>query len=475
MKNYFLPLILCIFIMKLLSVFYLIYLTQCTAPEIMLGLASMSGDANAYITPIDNYIHEGHYYFVTAPAGRMPYLGLVYYPFRLLFSKQIALSIVVILQVLMEAIAICFTARLCANLLKNQKAFWIFIVLSVISLYVTIFSYSILSESFCISFLCLFAYHYYNFLSDNRTNKQLLKAGFFLALSVLFRPYLCLLFILIGLEILWFNRHHKFTVYAKKTLTSVIIVSLPLLVLDAPWTIRNYKLTNKFIPFQQDIYAGYNYSPAALAVYRFIQTIGESYISWDKRSAGCYFEPKEGLPCEYEFPDRIFSATLTRNKIEEAKNIYLEYQKHPSDSLGKLTVVKFNTLSEAYKKERPFFYYFITPVFLCKKFLLHSGSYYLPVKKDSSCYHPFQWILKLSQSFLYYLCLLIGFTGTIMLLRKNPKSFIIFLIPIYLIILFPLFLRLTEFRYFHPAYPFLLIGVIYFFSFIHFRKQKYIV
>lgn len=450
-----------IFILKLLSVIYLLYLTKCTAPETISGIASVSGDASSYITPIDNYIKEGHYYWGTAFAGRMPYVGLVYYPFRLLFSKPIALGIVVILQVLMESIAIYYSAKLCANLLKNHTAFWIFISLSLLSLYVTIFDFYILSESFGISFLCLFAYQYYIFLSENRTNKQLLKAGIFLALSTLFKPYLCLIFLLIGMEFLWQHRHLKFFIGFKKIIVSTLLLLLPLITLNAPWTIRNYKLLNKFIPFQQNIYAGYNYTSANFAVSGFIQTIGESIVFWDKRSAGCYFEPQEGLPCEYKFPDRIFSANLTINKIEEARTTYLAYQKTPCDSLDKLTIQKFNFLSETYKKENLFSYYFITPVMLCKNFLFHSGSYYLPIKKNSPCYHPWQWIIKLFQSMMYYLSLLIGFTGTVMMLRKNPTSFIIFSIPLYLIILFPLVLRATEFRYFHPAYPFLLIGLIY--------------
>src|SRR4051812_1177953 len=102
--------IIVVFIVKLLSVLYLINLAKCNGSQEFNGIASMSGDANSYITPIDNYINEGNYYFESAKAGRMPYVGLVYYPFRLFFSKSVALTIVVLLQILMEAIAIYFIA-----------------------------------------------------------------------------------------------------------------------------------------------------------------------------------------------------------------------------------------------------------------------------------------------------------------------------------------------------------------------------
>src|SRR5580700_5181459 len=108
MKIHTYGIVLLIFLVKLISVLYLIHLSNCINSGTHIGLASYTGDASSYITPIDNFLKEGHYYFETAKAGRMPYLGLVYLPFRLFFSKQIALSILVILQILMESIAIYY-------------------------------------------------------------------------------------------------------------------------------------------------------------------------------------------------------------------------------------------------------------------------------------------------------------------------------------------------------------------------------
>lgn len=450
-----------IFIVKLLTVLYLIHLSRCLEPSFFSGLASMTGDAPSYITPIDNYIDEGSYYYQSAKAGRMPYVGLVYYPFRLLFEKEIAVSILVILQVLAESIAIYYMALLCVRLFKSQVAFWIFIFLSLISLHITFFDYYILSESFGISFLCLFAYQYYSYLTGERSNKQLAFTGLLLALTILFKPYFSLLFILIGVELLWHHRKLKFSAFVKKIIASVIITSVPLIVLDAPWTIRNYKLLNKFIPFQQDIYAGYSFPPAVRAYVNFLKTIGESFVFFDKRSAGCYFDPVEGLPCEYKFPERIFSASLTMNKIEEARNALWEYKRNLSDSTERVAIQKFDSLTETYKHDHTFAYYFLTPVILSKNFIIHSGSYFLPVKKGSDCYRFYQWGIKILQTLMYYLALIVGFTGTFLMLRKYRASFIIFSIPVYLIIFFPVILQATEFRYFHPAYPFLLIGLTY--------------
>ena len=182
-------------------------------------------------------------------------------------------------------------------------------------------------ESFGTSFLCLFVYHYYNFLAYNRTPKPLIISGFFLTMAVLFKPYLSLLFILIGLEFIKYEYKNFGHFFLKNISKNILLVSFPLLILDAPWVVRNYIVFNRFIPFQQDASAGYNYSPAYLAEVDFITSIGESYVFWDKRSAGCYFESHRNFPCEYEFPKRIFDKSLTMQQIQDARNTYMEFQK----------------------------------------------------------------------------------------------------------------------------------------------------
>jgi len=225
-----------IFIVKLFSVLFLVHLSKCDNSSDFMGIACVSGDAASYITPIDNFINEGEYYFQSSKAGRMPYLGLIYYPFRLLFSKEIALNIFVILQILLECIAIYFTALLCKNIFKSQTSFWFYVFLACINLYVTDYSYYILSESFSASFICLFVYNYYKYLTISRTNKQLFYTGFFLTLTILLKPYFALLFLIIGIEFIYFYRSK---IFLKQNLLKIIIVASPILVLNAPWTILN--------------------------------------------------------------------------------------------------------------------------------------------------------------------------------------------------------------------------------------------
>ncbi|MDW8301484.1 MAG: glycosyltransferase family 39 protein [Bacteroidia bacterium] len=445
---------------KAFSVIYLAYLGKCSSNAPFYGIACMAGDTESYLAPIENYIEEGSYYYKTAKAGRMPYYGLIYFPFRVLFSKTIALNILVVLQIAVDALAMYYLALLCEKIF-GKKGFVLFILLACVSLNVTSYDYYLIPETFGIGFSCIFSYQYYIYLSSNRTKKQLLIAGTFLGLAVLFKPYLSLLYGIIVAELfLYFIKKGNFVVSIKKTAAHGILFVIPLLMLNLPWTVRNYIIFKQFIPFQQNIYAGYDYTNANLSVRKFIQSIGESFIFWDKYSAGCYFEPRENLPCEYKIPQRILGPNLTIEKIEKAREVYLQYQKTPNDSLERIVVQKFDELTQMYKKDHPVFSTLGVPLMLIKKFLIHSGSYYLPIRKDFKCYKSYQFYLKISQSLLYYLCLTFGWLGTIVLLYKHRESFIIFTFPVFLCLLFPVFLRLTEYRYFHMAYPYLLVGLV---------------
>lgn len=450
-----------VFLVKFASVFYLVHLSKCNGTGNFMGLASMAGDAHSYITPIDNFLKEGTYYYDDAKAGRMPYLGSIYMVFRMFSNKETALSALVVLQILIGSISVYCMGKLSSILTGARSAFWIFIILSLTSLHVTIFDFAVLTESLGTAFIGIFLYLHYLYLTQGRKLKVLFYSGLFLALTVLFKPYLSLLFIAVGIEFLWFYRSQKLFYLIRKTVVCSICVFAPFFIINLPWTVRNFIVFQRFVPFQQDVNAGYGYSNATLSVYSFIQSIGESYVSWDKRSAGCYFEPVEGLPCEYEIPDRILGPNLTIEKIQDARSMYGSYLRSPNDSLELRIIEVFNGLTEAYKLDHPISYHVITPLVLVKHFLIHSGSYFMPISTSSPCFHTYQMAIKFIQSVLYYAALIFGMVGLILLLRKNGNSYLILLIPIYLVLFFPIFMARSETRYFHLAFPVLLIGLTY--------------
>jgi hypothetical protein len=229
----------------------------------------------------------------------------------------------------------------------------------------------------------------------------------------------------------------------------------------APYTLRNYFSFGKLQPFQ-DFTAGYSYTKADFAFRKFLQAWGGSIVYWDKRSAACYFVPRPDLNCEFTFPEYAFCDAYNMRDIENAKDLYVRYQKSHSEMLQDSTEICFDRLTRLYKTHRPFRYYVITPLICVKEFLFNSGSYYLPIRSDFACYHSYQMPIKYLQSALYWFSLLFGIIGLILLLKRNRKTFMICFIPIYLICFFALVIRITEFRYFVNAYPMLILGLSYF-------------
>jgi hypothetical protein len=280
------------------------------------------------------------------------------------------------------------------------------------------------------------------------------------------------LYLLVGIEFLihnFSNNYLSFYNKLKKTFLYSILSFSPLIIIDTPWIIRNYITFNKFIPLQKDIYAEY-YEDWYLEYMYFTKKIGESIVFWDKRSFGCYFEDFNEFGCEYKLPNRILGNNLTKEKIEEQKKLFLLLKKNPKDSLLKKRVIDgFRNLFNDYIKDHPYSYWIVPPIIHIKRFLFHSGSYYFPLHKNLPCYNVVHLIIKLVQSLLYYLCLILGFLGLLKLLFKDNKSFILLSIPTYTIIIICIVFLLDEFRYFHPSYPFLSFGMLFLFFDILYR------
>lgn len=458
-KKRILVLFLITFVIKLATCWYLSYLQKCYAPSLgNTELACYTGDASSYLEPIDNYIQHGEYSTIGQNGekiytGRAPYYGIPYYLFRQLFSQTLSYDLVVLLQIVFETIAILFLAKLTQHLLNNIKAFWLTYCLLLVGLDATHWANHLLTESLSISFLVIFFCHFYYFLTQKKI-RYLFFASIFLCFVTLLKPYFGLLYLILGIQFL-ISLKKKFHLIAKYT----FIMAIPLIILTLPYTIRNLKKFNRFMPFS-DFFGGANYSKADLAYRGFLKAWGGSIVFWDKRSAACFFEPKDDLPCEFEFPDYAFCDGYSMVDIEQVKDLYVEYQKSPSLQLDDSVYHAFNKLTHAYKEYQPFRYYVLSKIISVKSFLFHSGSYYMPINKASPCYHPWQLVWKGIQSLMYYMTLLAGTIGLIVLAIKHPYSYIAATVPLLLILFFPIIYNASEFRYFAPSYPFLIVGLV---------------
>src|SRR5690349_16101512 len=114
-----------ILVITVLKAALLIYLTRCSNPELKLGQMSFeSGDTFSYTGATENLITNGSYYFFNGKenvyAGRTPHYGVPYFLLRLVFDKGQAYDMLIIIQLLLEGIAIFYLFQLCYQLTASK-------------------------------------------------------------------------------------------------------------------------------------------------------------------------------------------------------------------------------------------------------------------------------------------------------------------------------------------------------------------
>lgn len=454
--------ILFIFTVKIAWGLYMVDAFSCLYK--VYGIAVMIGDSPSYIEPMENYIVNGKYEYKGVTIGRIPYLGVLYYPFRILFSKKIALSIIVIFQLLMESVSIFFLARLAHLITGSIKSFILTILIFLFYITITSYSVTIMTESLSISFLILFLYFYYKFIILNRNKMYNVQSGIFLALATNLRPFLLPLYFLVLAEDLLYCIRNKRIYPLNRAFINKLLFLCPIIVISAPWTIRNYIISHHFIPFQEP-YGGYatagfpGYRPADLAIFNFIRTIGENAIWWDN-GAGCYFSARNNSRCTYSLPDRIFKGQLTKERIEQLRNVYLKYLHDNAIHYEKFIIDEANELSEIYRKNNPLSFYLWDSFRLLSMFMVRNPVVNLPFGKYSPCFNVIHIIMKGGQLVIYYFMLVFGLVGLFLMLIKNKKTFAIFSVPFLIIAIF-IYLRYVETRYFVIAHPCLILGTVF--------------
>ena len=453
-----------IFLSKLLMIYYFAFFESSNWDQIKLFFAG--GDALSYYGPFENLIQHGVYAYgnsLEPYAGRMPHYGFIYYLFRFFGDQALAFNCMVILQIAVEALSIIYLAKLAQMIVTKGKevTYYLILILGVLNASHSIWSRYILTESLSISCFVMYCYFLFKYLKEGGT-KQLLLVGLSIGLVVVLRPYLIVLFFPIGLVYLW--RVYKQEISIQELIKNVAIICIPMFVLLSPWMIRNANTFGKFIPLQDDVQAGYKYTDSYYAMWDFIAAWGGSIQSWDKRAAGCIFEPRFDQDCTFEYPEYAFTSSYTREDVEQLRADYIDLCITYDKDLDQEVTFRFRELEEAFKKERPIRYYLISPISLSLDMVLHSGSYYVSIPKVGIL----KWIgiaFKALQSLMYYLILIFGIFG---LLKKWKDVYFLNLLftPLFILILFGVILKAPEFRFFIHAYPVCLLASVIFVQFI---------
>jgi len=444
-------------------------------------IGAFAGDAFSYITPIDNLINSGNYY----PDYRMPGYGFFYYIFHLFFNSNISLDLLIVLQVIFSILSVYVLAITVFNFTNSKKIFYIVIFLFGISTYTSLWDFYILPESFTTSFSIFFVYYLIKYQYSNKPD-TLFISGVIYTFIVFLRPVYILYGIIPIIIILSVYFNKKSLLVCVKHL--LIFLSFFILI-DSFWIIRNYKAHQKFYPLTVSvgIYADEFEKSVRYAAMKLLQGWGLNYVWWDASAEIRWFNIEDASlssivgyeKSRIKLPDYIYTSEYNIDPFKIlSKNVYKYYHSQYPSIYYNSIINSFHKLDSSFKTEKPFRYYCVSRLLLFKIMYLRHNTFHL----FSKPFRQLSFILKMIILFYiayYFFVLFFSFIGTIIFLKKNifKNSLLIFVyITLYSFIIFPIVLRLCEFRYFAPAYPFVLVLAIYtLIYFIDKINNKYII
>lgn len=441
----------------------------CKNPEGARGtITNFSGDSFSYTPAIDNYIEQGEYYFYNGSrkvyAGRMPHYSIPYYVFRQFLSKGSALDALILLQILSETIAYFLVSLLIFKLTARKLLFYLSLLFSLLSYFYTYLSIADVPDSLASSLLLIAFWFLYLFLEKAlSTKKDWFLFSLFLCLAVTLRPYLVIVYPLV-LLVLFFKTGKNFKYTLKKSWVFPALLSLFLL----PWGIRNYNVIGKFVFLQEDMQAGYDYTKEEFMKWKVLSAIGEDgMVFWDPTTAAGYLSNRGtdyANNSRWKVPNAIKNDSVLSFNLEKLRIL----SKDSIDNAFQIDLFKWhsNTFLDRYKQTNKFDFYFLNYLKKVKLFLIHSGSYYFSYLPESGCDTRIKFYLKILQSLMYYLVLIFGSVGLVVLWKKNIDNSIFLFSSLCLVLFFPVYLGAVQWRYFLPFFYFHQIGLFYFLNVI---------
>ncbi len=471
MKNKFLLLTIAI-VIKAAFAFYKVNELAGTNRIYKYTVAIEGGDTQSYLEPIENFIASGKYF----DDYRMPGYGIVYFVLRIVFDSCTSMNLLLVLQVLLSGITVYFFAVITSRIIEQSWAFYTAYLCYLISTFVSIWDVFLLTESFCISALIISFY----FLSSKQlSNAKLFLAGLFLTWAVFLKPVVAPVIAIISVLIFIRYRQEKLEGFKP-----VLYFLLPFILIDGVWVMRNYHEHHRFFFLTKSTYQKEIETTHYGNMIKFVSSFGGSVVHWDPGSEMSFFKKPVGemkVKKDVVFPSYIFTSKFNMDSLSSLNVLIMQWNDSASAlykdvETDKRIAEKFDAYTASIKSEKPFLYHVKSRFILIKKFLIHSGTYNL-FSKPAGDLNTVEFIIKAGYSILYLLILFCGFAGLIIMLFKCIRRFnfitaSIALAAFYFTLIYPVVLRLTESRYFLPAYPFYVIGLCWLVFYLSNLKNK---
>lgn len=451
------------------------------SPSMEGSYIEIPADDEGYLTTVENLIKKGVWYYdrLSMEAPRVPGQSLTYGLFRYFTSIPLAINLLILFQIAVYSATFTLLSKVLSDIFKRKYIFWISVLLFGIEFYHSIWShYVTLSESLGNSYLVLslcFLYYYI----EGKARKYLFLSGLFGALCFFFKVTNI---VVLGVLGIWLLVH---LVKEKSKLSSIVrlcfLFSLPFIVLESIWVVRNYNATSKFIPLQQikgfPINVSNNSENPMKECVSFVKSFGGNWVKWNPKSEMAWFNSvayntENGFKVESNiievFPDWIFTDKLDSNYLKEAKLVWNASKQQGIQESEKLNLeFKAAGILGEFKQNiiqnHAVQYHLLSRLKCFKDFFLHTGTYYFPygfgevglVGK----------LIKISQMLLYYTLLLLGTFGILSFYfskkTKHPFFYIASIIIIGFSFLYCGVFRTNELRYNSTIFILLIIFSIY--------------
>lgn len=427
-------------------------------------IAMDSGDTDSYMFSMENFIQTGEYGSLNIGnkfVGRGPYYATYYFVLRQFLDIPTTYDALVILHILWFSLAIILLMLLMVKYIHHKALIWIIPILIIYIPLDTFLINRILTEPFVLSQLICFFFFYERFV---RTNSwwQLGWSALFLSMACVMKPYLLPIFAFCFLDWAFSNKVLCF----KKWCQFVAIMSLPLVVICLPFTIRNAVKLHTFAPMQNTMYAGSKNDTVNATMRKMVRVWGECHLEWSPKAVGTYFMPVDGYQYEGALPQSIFVDAYTTDDLEALAQGCQRYQQMEEsaerDSLRCTLVTTMNTYKNAYISQHPLWR--VKATLKQMQYLTLQGPFVIN-HRHTGLRSLISNSLTFSSWLLYYIVLFAGAIGLILIAIYCPPLRILTWVMLWLLLFFSGLLA-GEHRFFHAAEYCCLVGLVYVIDYI---------
>jgi hypothetical protein len=440
----------------LFGYFALEFKTNWPDRDIQSGIVVFYQDSYTYYTPIEEWVDKGVY----RGACRMPGLLPLYAPFYAVLGPIKARVVMILLQLLLDAIATCCLALLAYRFFESKRiAHWTFSI-AAISSFTSVWNNYAVSDSFAVSML-VFAFYTMHQFGQKRQFRFLFLSALWIAWSIFFRPIHLLALPILGIYVLYILQPFKTKNF--EFIKVGFIWLLPLTLAIGLWTFRNWKAFDKIIPLQEDpSICYYNLQDFHLAVRDNVVAWGCDFQEWSLNTEFAWLldSSDQSLP---KVPQRIYTTAMNADSLMLLKaNYHMALQadrQNLSDlpSKSQLVIEQARRFLAAYKAEHAWDYYFVNRLRLLKLFLFPGRLDNLPLPARADM-NVFQFAIKLFYLLLLSVVILFGVLSFgLLFIKKHRDVLILLAFPLTHIVVLGVYLGYAEQRYLTPAYPFLII------------------